>query len=58
MSNMIYEETEHLTKDDARAAGEAFKSYWGWGYNPNYRLHYDYTKEVWVCDASRYSSCD
>jgi hypothetical protein len=56
--NMIHETTEHLTPLDAKSKGETFKTYWGWGYNPSYRVHYDATKEVWVCHASRYSSCD
>ena len=55
---MIREETNHLTALDAKSIGEAFKSWWGWGYNPTYRVYYDATDGVWVCETSRYSSCD
>lgn len=55
---MIYDETEHLTALDAKSKGESFKSYWGWGYDPSYRVYFDATKGVWVCDARRNSSCD
>lgn len=58
MSSMIYDETEHLTALDAKSKGESFKSYWGWGYDPSYRVYFDATKGVWVCDARRNSSCD
>lgn len=55
---MIHEETEHLTLLDAKSRGETFKTAWGWGYDPSYRVYFDATKDVWVCATSRYSSCD
>ena len=53
---MIYEETIHLTELDARSKGEAFKTNWGWGYGASYKVYQ--TGDVWVCQTSRYSSCD
>jgi len=55
---MITETSTHLTELDAKSKGETFKTAWGWGYSPTFRVYYSERLEVWVCEARRYSSCD
>lgn len=56
--SIIREKTEHLTLLDAKANGEAFKSAWGRGYEPEYSVYCDASKNVWVCDATRCDNCE
>lgn len=54
---MIEENTIHETEAKAREHGQKYKDAWGWAYNPYFRV-YQNSEGQWVCNASRWSSCD
>jgi hypothetical protein len=46
------------TEVEAHKHGADFVDGWGYGYGASYTVWYSETYSKWVCDTSRYSSCD
>lgn len=51
--------TEHFnTEVEAHKRGADFVDSWGYGYGATYAVWYSQDSGQWVCEMSRYSSCD